>query len=347
MGNDYLIKSEERECPFCNKTHLVEIRKRMTQGLLKGEIVDYEEIYYLCRLTESEENEFSPAGIMDENLLRARDAYRIKHGLLTSGDIAKIRAFYGVSQSDFSAMFGWGDITITRYESKTIQDETYDNIMRMSCDNPIFALENLDKHKSRFDDEKYERIRKNMIEKIDQSGNTYLKMQEISGLYMRYHEKSEYNGYKQLDLNKLVNVIGYFSNFTNNLYKVKLMKLLWYTDALYFKKYSVSMTGLVYKHMPLGALPIAYEEIIHLPAVKTQEEIINDDIAYKILPNREVNITEFTLDELNVLESVARKFKDYNTKQIVDYMHNEKAYTDTEEYQIIPYSLAKEVMELN
>jgi hypothetical protein len=217
----------------------------------------------------------------------------------------------------------------------------------MSYDNPIFAIENLDKHKSRFDNERYERIRKNMIVKIDQSGNTYLKMQEISGLYMRYHEKSEYNGYKQLDMNKLVSVIGYFSNFTNNLYKVKLMKLLWYTDALYFKRYSVSMTGLVYKHMPLGALPIAYDEIIHLPAVISQEEIINDDIAYKILPNKEVNISEFTLEELNVLESVARKFKDYNAKQIVDYMHKEKAYTDTEEYQIIPYSLAKEVKELS
>lgn len=347
MGNDYLIKNEERDCPFCNKTHLIEIRKRMTQGLLKSETVDYEEIYYLCRLTEQEENEFTPAGIMDENLLRARDAYRIKKGLLTSYEIAKIRAFYGVSQSDFSAIFGWGDVTITRYESKTIQDETYDNMMRMSYDNPIFALENLNKHKNRFDDEKYNRIRKNMIEKVDQFGNTYLKIQEILGRYMSYHEESEYNGYKKLDLDKLANVIGYFSNFTNNLYKVKLMKLLWYADALYFKRYSVSMTGLVYKHMTLGALPIAYDEIVYLPTVKSQEEFINEDIAYKILPNKEVNISEFTLEELNVLESVARKFRDYNTKQIVDYMHKEKAYTDTEEHQIIPYGLTKELNELN
>jgi len=41
------------------------------------------------------------------------------------------------------------------------------------------------------------------------------------------------------------------------------MKLLWYTDALYFKRYGQSMTGLVYKHMPLGALPVAFDEILN------------------------------------------------------------------------------------
>ena len=44
---------------------------------------------------------------MDENLLRARDAYRTQKGLLTSKEIAEIRDFYGLTQSDFSAMLGW------------------------------------------------------------------------------------------------------------------------------------------------------------------------------------------------------------------------------------------------
>jgi len=39
-------------------------------------------------------------------------------------------------------------------------------------------------------------------------------------------------------------------------------------------------------------------------------------------------------------------FKNYKAKEIVDYMHEEKAYKDTEAYQIIPYSLAKELKEL-
>jgi len=33
------------------------------------------------------------------------------------------------------------------------------------------------------------------------------------------------------------------------------MKLLWYADALHFRRHGISMTGLAYKHMPYGALP--------------------------------------------------------------------------------------------
>ncbi|MGH4140684.1 type II toxin-antitoxin system antitoxin SocA domain-containing protein [Clostridium sp.] len=346
MNKDYLINTIEIDCPICNKVHSLEVRKRLTQGLVKGEVVDYEEVYYLCPLSDEEENEFAPAGIMDENLLRARDAYRTKKGLLTSNEIATIRGFYGISQSDFSTMLGWGDITVTRYESKTIQDETYNNIMIMAYENPMFALESIDKHKDRFTIEKYNKIRNSITHKVEELGNLYLKKQEINVLYVNYQQESDCNGYKKLDIEKLASVIGYFSNFVTILYKVKLMKLLWYADSLYFRRHEKSMTGLVYKHMQYGALPIAFDEIMHLPTVKVVEEIIYEDISYKIIPNKEINISDFSLEELSVLEIIATTFKDYRAREIVDYMHKEKAYIDTESYQIIPYSLAKELREL-
>lgn len=287
-----------------------------------------------------------PVSLMDENLLRARDAYRIRNGLLTSKEIIGIRKSYGITQADLSALLGWGDITITRYESKAIQDETYDNILRMVRDNPLFALECLDKHRERFTDEKYKKIRNCLSDSINERGNLYLKKQEINSLYINYQEESDLNGYKKLDIEKLASVIGYFSHFANYLYKVKLMKLLWYADVLHFIRYGKTMTGLVYKHMPYGALPIAFDEIIHLPTVKVTEEIIHDDICYKITPDKAVNVSDFSLDELNVLETVTTRFKDDKARKIVDYMHEEKAYKNTELYQIIPYSLAKCLNEL-
>ncbi|MGD9676922.1 MAG: type II TA system antitoxin MqsA family protein [Vulcanibacillus sp.] len=346
MNKDYIISMVDMGCPCCNKTHSLEQRKRLTQSIVKDETVDYEEIYFLCPVCDEEENEFVPAGLMDENLLRARDSYRQKKGLLTSYEIANIRNYYGLTQSDFSAMLGWGDVTVTRYESKTIQDETYDNIMRMVYKNPMFALECIDKHKERFTSEKYARIRKSIANKVEEVGNLYLKKQEINSLYVNYEEENDLNGYKTLDIDKLANVIGYFSQFIDTLYKVKLMKLLWYADAIFFGRYGKSMTGLVYKHMPLGALPIAYDEIIYLPTVKVVEELIYDDISYKIRPNKEVNISDFSLEELNVLDTVATKFNNFRSKEIVEYMHKEKGYTDTIPNQVIPYSLAKQLNEL-
>ena len=60
------------------------------------------------------------------------------------------------------------------------------------------------------------------------------------------------------------------------------MKLLWYADFLFYKLYDKSMTGLVYQHLPLGAVPVAYNQILELPSIKVIEEMHNDYIGYKI-----------------------------------------------------------------
>lgn len=347
MNKEYLLEKIEINCPICDNVHFLEKRKRETQGIVKGEIVDYEEIFYICPVSNEEENEFVPAAVMDENLLRARDSYRKIKGLLNSSEIAEIRNFYELTQSEFSNLLGWGDVTVTRYESKNIQDETYDNLMRMARENPLFTLQSLEKHQAKFTEDKYKKIRSKVVKRVEDFGIQYLKIQEITSIYVKYNEESDYNGYKLLELDKLASAIGYFANFSNYLYKVKLMKLLWYADAVHFNRYGKSMTGLVYRHMPYGALPLGYDEIIHLPTVKVQEEITHDDISYKILPNAEVNISNFTLEELNILEMIASKFKDYRAKEIVDYMHQEKAYKETEPYHIISFELAKDLNELS
>jgi hypothetical protein len=125
------------------------------------------------------------------------------------------------------------------------------------------------------------------------------------------------------------------------------MKLLWFTDVIHYKRHGKAMIGLAYKHMTYGALPLVYDEIIHLPTVKVEEEIICDDISYRVIPNAEVNVSKFTLEELNILELICSKFKDYSSRKIVDYMHKEKAYRETEPFHLISYELSKELNELN
>ncbi len=344
---DRLIESIELNCPLCGDTHRVEKRLRETQALFKGEIVDYEEVYFLCDRADDEENEFVPAKVMDSNLLKVRDSYRIAKGLLASYEIAEIRSYYRLTQSEFAAMLGWGEVTVTRYESKTIQDETYDSLMRMVRENSMLALEYLDKHRERFTDKRYSEIRQTVKNRLDVSSPMYLKMQEIKSMYTKFEEASDYNGFKSLDIEKLTTIMGYYASEVNHLYKVKMMKLLWYTDALYYKRYGKSMTGLVYVHMTYGALPIGFNEILSVPTIQVVEEMMYEDIGYKIVPTSKVDESIFSKEELSVLELVAGKFKNYRSKQIVDYMHEEKAYIETSDHELIPFSLARELKELS
>ena len=157
MEQNYLLELEERDCPICNKVHKVEKRKRIGGVLIKNEPIRFEEIYYVCPdCSDEEENEFVSAEMMDYNLQTARNEYRKAHGLLTSDEIAEIRTIYNMSQADLSILLGWGEVTITRYESKSIQDETYDQILRMAKRDPYFVLERLQKQKEKFSKEKYD-----------------------------------------------------------------------------------------------------------------------------------------------------------------------------------------------
>ena len=275
MRKDILLKKIEYSCPVCESKHDIEVRERRTQALVKGEVVDYEETYYLCRITSDEENEFIPSKILNKNLLKARDSYRVSNGLLTSIEIKEIRAIYSLTQSELAFLLGWGEVTVTRYESKKIQDETYDNVMRMVRENPSFALESLIKHKGKFDEDRHKAISEYIKEKIVKDNNQYLKHQELKNLYLLYNETTELNGYKLLDLEKLSNVIKYFAEKTMYVYKVKLMKLLWYADSLYYSRFNSSMTGLVYEHRTYGALPIGFNEILEFPAINVQDELMD------------------------------------------------------------------------
>ena len=88
----------------------------------------------------------------------------------------------------------------------------------------------------------------------------------IEANYARFHENPLLHGNTRLSLDKVVDVIRYYasSEHITNLYKVKLMKLMWYADALSYKKRGFEITGLVYQAMPMGAVPVGHNSIIAL-----------------------------------------------------------------------------------
>ena len=118
MENTMLVRKIYMECPLCDKTHEIEERKRIATTTLKGEKVAYEEHFYFCENADEEENEFETGAMTNANLMNARNAYRVRHGLLTSDEIIDIRENYGLSQVDMARLLGWGEATISRYESK-------------------------------------------------------------------------------------------------------------------------------------------------------------------------------------------------------------------------------------
>ncbi len=344
MERDVLLKKIHMDCPLCDKTHEVEERLRMTSIVIKDEEVAYEERFYFCGNADEDENEFETGTMTNINLFNARNAYRRKMGLLTSDEIIEIRESYGLSQVDLSRLLGWGEATIARYESKAIQDEAYDTILRLIKDNPLKALEFLKKNGEKFSDSKRHEIRGKMVEKLDSYGKEFLTRQALEGEYVDFEEPSDANGYTTLDIDKIETVVSYFAETMSNLYKVKLMKSLWYADALFYQRYGKSMTGLVYRHETMGALPVGHYSLMNLENLNVREELsFTYDSMLHVYPNERADYSLLSEEEKSVLDAVIRKFKECKASEIVEYMHEERAYKETENGEIIPFRLAGEI----
>ncbi|MCC8100728.1 MAG: DUF4065 domain-containing protein [Clostridiales bacterium] len=344
MAETKLIKKVYMTCPVCDRQHEVEERRRSTTSIIKGEPVVYDECFYFCENADEEENEFETGAMMNENLLRARNAYRREKGLLTSDEIVAIREKYGLSQVDLARLMGWGEATISRYESKAIQDEAYDNMLRLIQDNPLQALELLKKNSDRFSAMKRMGIKEKIVGELDSYGKEFLTRQALEGEYAAYDEASDANGYVLLNIDRIEAIVSYFAERMTNLFKTKLMKLLWYSDSLSYKQYGYAMTGLVYRHEAMGALPIGHYSVMNLENLNIREEMSsNYDSMFHVYPSEKVDDSVLNSTDRMILDKVTAKFRNYKAAEIVTYMHEERAYLETQSGDVIPFALAKEI----
>ncbi len=348
MDDKVFIGKTKYNCPICGKKEEVEIYKELTEVIIKGQNIKYYETYYYCPINREE---FYPSQVLDSNLLEAKDVFRKQNNLLTSKEIKEIRNYYKLNQKEFSNLFGWGDVTVQRYETKLIQDETYNEIMKRGEEDPLFLYEKLRKHNNKFDNNRFKEIELSLRYEIEKKQIIYFNKECLKALYLDYEIPSEFNGNKVFNFEKTEQMLLFFAQKNENLYKTKLMKLLWYGDACHYKKYGTSISGLVYKHLPYGAVPIGSNEILGASgsSIVLSEESLwcNDDgeevIGYKIKNLKEMDKAKLETSEISVIELVNKKFKNLGSAAISRIMHDEYAYKNTKDGELISFKWAKKL----
>ena len=305
----------------------------------KGEEVTFKATYEYCNhadeYLESEE-------MIKANSLAMKDAYRERAGLLTSGEIIKIREKYGVSQKDFSQILDWGMATITRYENHQVQDRVHDDVLRKIHADPKWFLQMLMRSRGNISDKAYAKYFKIASEQFRKTHNQYL-MDSIHALYAGYNDV-QITGGTQLNLNKVVEMINYYAAQVSSLHKVKLMKMLWYGDNVSYKRRGKSITGLVYSALPMGAVPVGYEQILDLDGVMFERVAYGPErMGYKFYQAEGFRIKELTSEEIEILDAVISALGHLNAQAIIDKMHEEDGFTCTERNCIIPFSYAEKL----
>lgn len=317
------------DCPICDGKII--IKNEINDIEFRKEIYKVHETYYLC---EDCGEKIVDTKMGERSTIQLYNQYREKHNLLFPSEITELRKRYGLSKTKMSLALGWGENTYGSYEKGAIPNESHNSLLSLIDESNQFIklvkarqdifseheMKDLEKRIEKFEKEKEE------LEWID---------------YVWPNKILNDTGYIKPDLEKFTNIVLFFLN-TEQVFKTKLNKLLFYTDFYHYKKYCIGITGSRYRAIPFGPVPSEYDAIYNW-IYKNDYIVINENIEnWKVTEtfeiNKEYDESIFNEDELNTLKTIYERFKDYNATELKDYSHKEKAWIENEkERKIINY----------
>lgn len=126
---------------------------------------------------------------------------------------------------------------------------------------------------------------------------------------------------------KLINAIVFFATNTEYCGKVKLFKLLYLLDFTHFRETGRSVTGLEYRAWKLGPVPLdlvqEWEQLEPdlAEAVDIVPERVIDYIRERVVPKAHFDDSSFTRRELRLMTELAERFRDEQTKPLINFTH--------------------------
>ena len=263
-----------------------------------------------------------------QNQQIAFNLYREKYKLVQPQEIKETREKYNLTQREYSYLLGFGEITISRYERGSLPTVAQNNIIKNSFEPTSFysMLPNM-----------HEKISHTRLHEIKSEIHSH---ENSSAFYIdQLHQNLKIELQYGLNILKFNDVVSQFA-IRCSPYITKLNKLLFYTDFYHYKEYGYSLTGSRYIRYPYGPVPTHYSVLYELnPSVYRQET----EYGEQILSNETIQqINSYlTEEEMKTIQVVLSKFNTFTSKQISDYSHEERAWKEVEEQEIIPYTFAK------
>ncbi|MDD5291506.1 MAG: Panacea domain-containing protein [Patescibacteria group bacterium] len=158
----------------------------------------------------------------------------------------------------------------------------------------------------------------------------------------------------RISLPKLKALLLFFGTYTDPRYlgKVKLMKLFYFLDFLHLKRYGSPITYDNYVNLEHGPIPSEILNLVNTAIDDIDNSVLSDTISFetptgttmqRIIPARKFSEKDkkyFSKSQLEIMEQVARRFGDKNTKFIEEASHKESPWNCTNMLDNIPYTLA-------
>ncbi|MBS3955990.1 MAG: DUF4065 domain-containing protein [Clostridiales bacterium] len=302
------------------------IEKRTETYPVKGEEITVEAQVAVCEVCGTD---MLDVALDDQTLTDAYAIYRSRHGLLQPQEIRAIRSMYGLGQKAFSRLLGWGEVTLARYETGSIQSAAHDQMLRLA-QQPANMRQLLERSGERVTQEQRRTVEECLISLSDE--HEALLVQEDSAAYAAGK-----------DVKKLGEMMVYFAGQAQT-WRTKLNKLLFYADFLHHRRHGRAISGSRYVHMQFGPVPADFytlqASLVDQAALSEECLDAGDCTGTVFRALRPADTGVFDAQELQTLKDVASKFAHWTASDITAFSHREPAWSETSDRETIPYEYA-------
>jgi len=334
---DTIVKPITKFCDTCHNDVDTTIIERPATYTFKGESFDIIERVLQCTCCNEDLYDES----LDSQTMNTLTKLYSERVGLSLDEIKNIRSSFGLSMDLFARILGWSKSTIVRYESgKYIPDSSHMIVLKQLRDQPDLIDEYYKANSHKFSEKERIKIEgklKNLDRITVEQG-----LVEALNINYKFHEKTIESGYNLFSLEKLIHMILYFAN--SGVQKTKLMKLLFYSDFLNFKRNLVSMSGTPYVRLPFGPVPKDHDLLLSSleknNVIDINYDFFNEYTIININSKLDFNSSIFDEDELSILEEVNKEFKGMGSVAISEFSHEEDGWKYTEDREVISYDYA-------
>ena len=313
-------------CPECAEATEYNVVTRRETLPVRGEDVVVEARVAVCRECGAD---IGVDTLDDATLQAAFGVYRARHGLLMPERIREIRGRYGLGQKAFARLLGWGDVTLARYETGSLQSKSHDATLR-AAEGPGYVRRMYQLNGDRLTP--------------DQAGSLTSRLDQLSPQLEGLIAREEPAHYTCLSASKkLAEMMVYFAQ-SPRMWRTKLNKMLFYADFLHAKRHGVTISGAPYVRMQFGPVPSGFYalqgQLVDEASLDEVPAEAGDCEGTLFLARRPADRSVFSESELGTLEDVGAHFATWSAGQVVEYSHQEPAWIETDDRETISLGYA-------
>ena len=314
-----------RDCPFCDEKAV--IKSKIVEKEFKKETFQISDFFYKC---ESCGEEFTTKETDTLVINQIYNQYREKYELPFPEELIQLREKYKVSAQKMSIILGLGINTYSNYEKGEIPSTANAKLISSAKRAEMFSLY-LAQSKGILGELAYLKIAKNVKALVPSKEEDCFLCN-----FNWYRGPNRYTGYTVPSTEKTTNLLLYFLSSCNPDFndKLKLNKMLFYSDFLNYKTTGRSISGISYRAISYGPVPSNYDFIF---AHFIEKEEIIEPVFYKVnnskviecyKPLKDFDLSVFNTEELSSLNKVVELFRNTPSWDIVEMSHKERAWVE-------------------